>query len=174
MDQQQPDSPRWYVVKTKVKQESLARDNLERQNFVTYLPYIAVRKRVRNQWQNINEPLFPGYLFIHVDLQLDNVAPIRSTIGVSGLVRFGMQITPLPDEIIDYIRAQEANNHEKPLPSVPFQPGDKVKVLAGPFAGLEAVFQMTQSRARALLLIHVLGGVNPVAVPLDDIGNLGQ
>lgn len=172
--QDQQAAPHWYVVKTKARQETLAKENLERQHFATYLPFIRVRKRVRNKWQDVEEALFPGYLFIHVDLRHDNVAPIRSTMGVSGLVRFGTQVTPLPDEVIDYIRAQESANDQIPRAPVPFKKGDKVKVLAGPFAGLEAVFQITQSRERALLLINVLGNASRVAIAIDDLGVLPQ
>ena len=37
------------------------------------------------------EPVFPRYLFVRLDFGVTNLAPIRSTLGVSDLVRFGEQ-----------------------------------------------------------------------------------
>lgn len=56
-----------YAVHAKPRQEGVANDNLERQGYVTYLPKILVRKRRRDKWVKLVEPLFPRYLFIQVN-----------------------------------------------------------------------------------------------------------
>ena len=73
----------WYAVQTKPRQELVAEQNLQRQGFVTYLPRIRLRKRKRNKLVDAVEPLFPRYLFIHVDPDQDSLAPVRSTLGVA-------------------------------------------------------------------------------------------
>lgn len=160
---------RWYAVQTKPRQEDVALVNLERQGYRAYLPRIQLKKRRRDRWQAIIEPLFPGYLFLHVDLESENVAPVRSTQGVRAMVRFGRQCQPLPDEVIDYLHRREerllGNDSEPEL----FKPGDTVRILSGPFAGLEAVYEMNRCEDRVLLLIGILGRQNRVAVSMDDI-----
>ncbi len=63
-----------------------------------------------------NEPLFPRYLFIrlgqgHADQSWD---PIRSTKGVSQLVRFGVSPAKVHDDLIDQLRATEVAVQSKP------------------------------------------------------------
>ncbi|WP_188109785.1 transcription/translation regulatory transformer protein RfaH [Pseudohalioglobus sediminis] len=160
----------WYTVQSKPRQENLARQNLDRQGFTTYLPLITQRKRRRNQWTQVTEPLFPRYLFIHVDPSQQSLAPVRSTLGVSQLVRFGQLLRPVPDAVIDYLRAMEtADTGAREDHSPRYQPGDRVEILEGPFAGLSGVYQMQDSDHRALLLVELLGRSNPVTVELDAL-----
>ena len=91
----------WYAVQTKPRQEGTAALNLQRQHFHTYLPKIRLRKRRRQQWHKVVEPLFPGYLFIKVAPGEQSTAPVRSTLGVVGLVRFGSQLQSVPPQIIN-------------------------------------------------------------------------
>ena len=72
-----------------------------RQGFHVYLPRIQVRRHRRGQWIDAVESLFPRYLFIRIDPHRSNIAPVRSTRGVVGLVRFGGQPAVVPDEVID-------------------------------------------------------------------------
>ena len=82
------ENSKWILVYTKVKQEQRAKRNLENQGFEIFLPMIAFAKQ--NQTKSITlKPMFPRYLFVHLDQCHDNWGPIRSTIGVSHLVKFG-------------------------------------------------------------------------------------
>lgn len=166
--------PHWYAVRTKPRQEDTALQNLTRQGYTAYLPRICLKKRRRNRWCEVVEPLFPGYLFLRVDLQTDNVSPVRSTLGVAGMVRFGTHYQPLPDSVIEYFRQKDAAADSTEMRSSPFRPGDRVRILSGPFAGLEAVYQMSRSEERALLLMHILGSTQHIAVPFDDIGSTSR
>ena len=155
----------WYAVQTKPRQEGTAALNLQRQHFHTYLPKIRLRKRRRQQWHKVVEPLFPGYLFIKVAPGEQSLAPVRSTIGVIGLVRFGVNLVPIPDQVITYLKQhEEADTGQRAADQWPHQPGDVVRVLEGPFAGLSGIYQMEKDETRALLLIELLGRRNTVVV----------
>ena len=80
---------RWYAVQSKPRQKRVALENLLRQHYAAYLRQCAQRKLTRGRHHSVTAPLFPGYLFVELDLDQDNTAPIRSTIGCTGLVRFG-------------------------------------------------------------------------------------
>ena len=83
----------WYVVHTKIRQEALAMTNLNRQGFECYVPMIKMEKMRRHKATLVKEPMFPRYLFIRLDTSGSGPSwsPIRSTLGVSQLVRFGGQ-----------------------------------------------------------------------------------
>jgi len=87
---------RWYAIHTKPRQEETALAHLERQGFDCHLPRARERRRARHRYALVTLPLFPRYLFARLDLATQNTAPIRSTQGVVGLVRFGLDPAPLP------------------------------------------------------------------------------
>ena len=160
----------WYAVHTKPRQEATAEQNLRRQGFDIYFPKVLVRKLKRGKWVKVVEPLFPRYLFILVDPDQHSLAPVRSTLGVSDLVRFGQQLRPVPDAVIAFLRqAEDPETHQHHADEWPHRSGDEVEVLEGPFKGFSAIFQAATSEDRALLLIDLLGRQNPVDVAMDEI-----
>jgi transcriptional antiterminator RfaH len=161
--------PHWYVIHTKPRQESLALENLERQGYTTYCPQITLSKRRRNAWHQVTEPLFPRYLFIELTEGEDDFGPIRSTLGVSNMLRFGGKPATISEEIIEALQQQERDNAQEPDPQIPCEPGDRVRVLEGPFAGLEGIFQNNSKDARVIILMELLGRENRVTVDRDSI-----
>lgn len=160
----------WYAIQTKPRQEAIAQLHLQRQRFETYLPQILLRKCRRDKWTRIVEPLFPRYLFIRIDPGENNLAPVRSTRGVTGLVRFGDKLTPVPDSAIEYLRQSEnPETHQYTADDWPHRSGDAVRVLEGPFKGLTCVFQAATAEDRALLLIDMLGRQSTVNVAMAAI-----
>lgn len=165
----------WFAVQTRPHQEARAVENLQRQGFDVYLPKITMRKRRRDKWVSVGEALFPGYLFIHADPASNNLGVIRSTLGVRGLVVFGHYLKPVPDEVVNFLRAREDPElGSLKADEVSYQPGDLVEVLDGPFAGLTAVYQMDKPGERALLLVRLLGQNNQISFHLDQLAPLGK
>jgi transcriptional antiterminator RfaH len=159
----------WYVIQTKPRQESVAVENLKRQGYATYCPHMAQAKRRRQRWQKVIEPLFPRYLFIRLAEGIDNFAPIRSTIGVLNMVRFGGQPATIPQQVIDNIHKQEQILLAEPGEHPNWKAGDKVQVIDGPFAGLNGIFQKQNSQERVIILLNLLGLKNSVAVEANSI-----
>jgi transcriptional antiterminator RfaH len=161
----------WVVVRTKRGQEITARNQLLKQRFDTYLPLLKSRRRRLGQWFDAAEALFPGYLFVCVDLELQSVSPIRSTRGVLGTVRFGNCLAVIPGHVIQNLQATE-NAHADRLhrdPRRAFVPGGKVDLIAGRFSGLQGIFSERDGRRRAVVLVNFLGGASKINIPLDWI-----
>ena len=147
----------WYVVHTKPRQEARALTNLMQQGYQCFLPMITLEKLSRGRVSLVEEPLFPRYLFICLDQGRhgQNWAPIRSTIGVLGLVTFGSSPAKIESTLIDVLRQQEVGLSN--TPERLFQKGERLLVSDGAFAGLEAVYQMPGGDNRALVLIELMG-----------------
>lgn len=157
---------KWYVVQTKSKKELLAEQNLIRQGYSCFLPFFKQWRKRRGKRYLATEPFFPCYLFVQLDLGEINIAPIRSTLGVTGLVRFGESIQPIPRTFLKSLKNQ-ANiegviNQEPP----DFQVGQKVLIQEGALAGYRAIFQAKSGAERAHLLLNMLGRQSWVEVPL--------
>ena len=161
---------RWFAACCKPRQEAVAEENLLRQGFHTYLPRIRLRQRRRGHWVEVVEVLFPRYIFIRVDPERRSTATVRSTRGVTGLVRFGGQPAVVPDAVMDALKRREdaaSGLHQDDRPA--FSAGDAVKLVDGPLAGMEAVFTEKDGDKRVIVLLELLGKANKVSVSRDWI-----
>ncbi len=158
----------WYLIHTKIRQERVALENLERQGFTCFLPLIRVEKLRRGALQVVQEPLFPRYLFIRLGTGLESQSwgPIRYTLGVSRLVTFGETPAKIEDKLIAQLQfktdsAEELLRH--------FEPGEQVVVTDGPFVGVEAIYQMADAEGRVMVLLNILSKQIKMAVPPANI-----
>lgn len=151
------DEHAWFVVYTKPRQEQVALENLARQNFEAYCPSIALTKRRKTQLVSLIEPFFPRYIFLRFNLKSDNWAPVRSTRGVSGLVRFGGVPREVPEQLIRALKANENTEQLQRITPKTWKPGDVVEIEQGPFAGYRCIFQAERSTDRVAVLLNIVG-----------------
>ena len=159
----------WRLIYTKPRQEMEAQRQLERQGYTTYLPILCRHERRDGKQQEVQIPLFPRYLFIHLTAGIDDWGPIRSTRGVSKLVKFGAEAISVPDELIAELRARAADDgyhHEEQLK---LKHGECVQISDGPFSGYEAIFQASRGEDRVLVLLDVIGRTTKVEVASSSI-----
>ena len=98
----------WHVVHTKPRAEARALENLERQGFEVFLPMITLQKVRRAKLANVTEPMFSRYLFLRTTLAMEDLSVVRSTLGVSQLVRFGTVPAKVPHAWVEAMRAEPA------------------------------------------------------------------
>lgn len=154
----------WYVVYTKVRQEQIACDNLARQGYLVYLPRIKILKRLGGRQQVLFEPLFPRYLFFQPVSAAHSIGPVRSTLGVTAIVRFGQEPAVLRPETLNGIREFETRrNLAREQDISPFQPGGRARVADGLFAGLEGLISSV-SQNRVIILMQILGAQTRVSL----------
>lgn len=165
--------PQWYAVHTKARQEHVALENLHRQAFESFLPLIRQSRHRRGRWREVTEPLFPGYLFTRLDMQAENIAPIRSTRGVSGLVRFGGNHVPVPDSVVESLIAIQDSTDGIICTATLFRHGDRVTIASGPLAGLEGVFLGASGEERVCLLLDFLGKQQRIHISRHQIAPAG-
>ena len=72
----QTSQPNWFAVVTKPRQEQIALENLQRQDYECFLP-LAENPYQRRSKKQIIEPLFPRYLFLNAIATIQNLAPVR-------------------------------------------------------------------------------------------------
>lgn len=146
----------WYLIHTKPRQENTALLNLEQQGYECYLPMLPAEKLRQGALSVIEEPLFPRYLFIRLAPSggTQSWGPIRSTKGVSRLVSFGAEPAKVGSGLVEMLRVQEGVRG-KQLQRC-FIPGERVELRSGAFAGMEAIYQMSDGERRVLVLIELL------------------
>ena len=149
---------KWYVVTTKSREEPKALINLKQQGFNTYLPQYKKIRRHARRVDTLLAPLFPKYLFVEFDLDVNNWSVINSTIGVSALIKFGSLPTPISTELVHDIRDREnsegiisLNKHLK------IKSGDKIQVIAGAFSNHSGIFECQNDDERIVILLNLMG-----------------
>lgn len=143
----------WYVLHSKPHKEDLLAEQLELRRIETFAPRIRVQ--VVNPRARKIRAYFPGYIFVHTDLEKMGISNLQYVPGSAGLIAFGGEPAFVPDGLIHAIRQRvdEINSAGGELFDV-LKSGETVLVHSGPFAGYEAIFNVRlpgTERVRVLL-----------------------
>jgi transcription antitermination factor NusG len=143
----------WYTFHSQPYKEDLLWQQLLARNFEGYYPRIRVQS-VNPRARKI-KPYFPGYLFVHVNLDEVGISTLQWMPYGTGLAAFGGEPSIIPDGIIDAIhqRVGEIASAGGELFESLHQ-GDVISIHDGPFSGYEAIFDTRitgKERVRVLL-----------------------
>ncbi|KWR72752.1 transcription/translation regulatory transformer protein RfaH [Pseudomonas sp. PI1] len=153
----------WYLVQCKPRQATRALKHLENQGYECLLPLLSIERLHKGQLQKLDEPMFPGYLFIQLDKVEDNWLPIRSTRGVSQIVSFGGQPTPVPNSAITMLM-------QPPAATPPaLSSGDRVLINTPGLQRIEAIFMARDGEERVSLLLTLLQREVTIRLPINRI-----
>ena len=156
------DEKSWYLVRCKSKQELRAKLNLTNQSITAYYPTVDVLKEVRGKRQLKEEALFPGYIFVHLDITSILASKVNNTFGVYGFVKFSGRPQMVPDELIKAFETIEKQTIDLTLKS-----GDEVMITGGNYEHMTAIFLAEESEQRSILLIELLN--QKVQLSVDNI-----
>lgn len=139
-----------------------------------FLPMLEDRSKWRSRRTPVVEPLFPSYLFVQMSLEPMSLEPsswhaVRWTPGVRRIVGTGEVPTPVPLEAIQLLKYRCGTDEVLQwLPAM--RTGMQVRVVHGPFAGLEGIIERPSARReRVRVLLQLLGTTSPVEMDIADI-----
>ena len=156
----------WYVIHALSNQEFRAKLNLQRQNYIVYLPqYIGTRKHARKV-EKIVKPLFPRYLFIQLDLLHDNISSINSTFGVNKIVALGKEPSIISNEVIkNFMDLEDNKGNLDCIVNSRFKIGENIKIKDGVLKGNNAVFMGINENQRVSVLLSMMGRKLNISMP---------
>lgn len=146
----------WYLAYCHPKEEERAKLHLQNQCVDSYYPLVLTRKILRGKITEKIEPMFPRYLFIHVDIEIFSPLKIRSTRGISRIVGNGANWSRVPEELIHQLMRNEDSDELRDVVSRLPKQGQQVLIEEGPFKGLQAIYQEPDGELRAILLLSIL------------------
>jgi transcriptional antiterminator RfaH len=147
----------WLVVQIKPNSYDLAVRNLERQGFETFLPKMKATIKKENKFINKDVLVFPGYIFVGVDLQNSDWTKINSTYGVLKVLVLNNKPCKISNDVILVLK----NNYEAnitPIIKESLQKGDFIKFNSGPFVDLIASIENVDETNRISVLLDAMGG----------------
>jgi len=160
----------WFAVVTKPRAEAVAHEHLQRQGFDCLLPRVRRTRGGPAGIKSVVECLFPSYLFIRADIEHTSLAPVRSTRGARGLVRFGGVPAEVPAAAIETIRQRmDAGDGVVHLAMPALLTGQTVRLTDGPLSGFEGIFLLEVGGDRVRLLLELMGASREVVVPRDQV-----
>ena len=177
---EQPNKKEWYVVNTYAGHENRVKDNLEKRletmGISDNLFRIVVAEETQIEIKNdkskeVVKNIFPGYLFVEMIMTDEAWYVVRNPPGVTGFIgSSGGGAKPFPvkqDEIEKILRriGQSDKNIE-----VDFAVGDTVKILSGPFSGMEGKIESMNDQSQvATVLIILFGRETPTDINYVDL-----
>ncbi len=159
---------KWFALHTKPYSERKVAVRLEHNEIETFLPEIENNSK-SSPTKRI--PLFPGYLFMRLDLGATNPAHWRTLPGVRYIVSYGDEPVPVREELIRLIAQQlEALEMRKQQPNSQFERGDRVRIKNGPFRDMIAIFEGPTGPARRVhILLEIISRTRRLRVDASDL-----
>lgn len=154
---------RFYVVQTQPQRERLAVNELRNQNFQTFYPVIRHLPRISRGRLGDSRisPLFPKYVFVSLDLDLDQWRSINGTRGVTRLICMDEdRPSPVSQFVMERLLAAGEIIEEREA-GLPFNINDLVEFTNGPMKGIQGIVSLCAAD-RVSLLMDMLGGSVPV------------
>lgn len=158
--------PNWFAVYTSPRHEKAVSRQLDSRSLEFFLPlYKSVRR-----WKNgcrvaVEQPLFPGYVFVHVRRR--DSAKVLQIPGIVAIVSRGRNPAPLPTADIESLRLALPQRLIEPHPYL--AAGQKVRIVCGPLTGFVGVVSRTKSGLRAVLTLDLISQSIAVEVGIEEI-----
>jgi transcription antitermination factor NusG len=164
-------SARWYAVTTQPRHEKVVAQQLESKSIEHFLPLLAAESRWKDRRVRIERPIFPGYVFTHIDLK-----DRRHVFSISSVVRmlsFGGAAAIIDDAEIEAVRlCLSYGNKPEPYPFP--ETGELVRVKSGPLQGLEGVVTRRKNHCRIVVSISLIHKSIAAEIDAHLLEPLGQ
>jgi transcriptional antiterminator NusG len=164
------DGRNWFVIHCYSGYENKVRHNLEQRIdsmgmkskiFDVIVPTEEEIEVKDGKRRTVERRVFPGYILVQMIMDEDSWYVVRNTPGVTGFVGMGNTPTPLrPEEVQQILKRMEA---EAPKVKVTFKPGQKVRIVDGPFNDfMGTVAEIDMDRAKVRVMVSFFGRETPV------------
>lgn len=168
---------RWYVIKAVSGRESSIKEQIlsqlkgkkiDQKIGEMLIPAERITEVKRGKKVSSERKLYPGYIYVEMELSNDVVETIREVDGVTGFLGADPR-NPDPltaaeaEQIVKVAKAQSPEEQRQALVQIPFKLDDRVKVKEGTFAGMEGVVaEINAQKGEVRVMITVFGRQTPV------------
>ena len=142
----------WYAVYVLSRNEKKVYNLFLKKGIESSLPLIKTTRQWSDRKKKVEIPLFRGYIFVRIDIGKEKLNILQT----NGVVKFiGIRDEPsrIPDDQIHWIHmmVEESttvrNENEIPV-------GEKIRVMSGPFKGVEGVVLRAGNRSRLVVFME--------------------
>ncbi len=174
------DDLNWYILHTFAGQEQKIRDRLldrvEEEGLGDFISEVVVPTREvmeikGKEKKEVEKQLYPGYVFIRMEMSEDNWHLVRQTRGVTGFV--GTQMDPIPVEETEMREVLSQIGEEGGEPEIEFSAGDTVRIISGAMEEMTGtVNEVDIEKAKLHVSVDMFGRSTPVELNFDQAEKL--
>lgn len=159
----------WYLLRLHPNCDLKAERDLQERGISAYVP--KMKQTIRTAWSRRKKlttvPIFPGAMFVP-DYEADIEKLRDSATGIGGFVKCAGEALRISLRTMDEVRRFETKQNRHP-DQRKFKPGQKVRIIGGPFDLLEGSIQRLDPRFRITVLINLLQGEVPAQFDEDQV-----
>ena len=144
----------WFAVQVAPRSERTVASILQYKGYQPFAPTYLSRKQWSDRIKTLEEPLFPGYVFVRTPGTTAVSGLLCSTPGVIRILSFGGHPSPVPNSEVDAVRRLALS--AKPLPTPYVNVGQKVEIREGPFAGIVGIVRQIKNRACLIVSVQLI------------------
>ena len=169
---------KWLVLRVASNKEDTVRETLSRKVAIEGLEDCVGRilvpservKRIKGGHQRVQQrKLYPGYVFVEMDLESDGSIPekawftIKETVGVGDFIGALGKPTPMRDHDVEKMLAQAEKPEDTPSLNIDFKKGNQVKIREGPFENFEGVVdEILPDKGVVRVIVTIFGRATPL------------
>lgn len=163
--------PGWYLARTKPMSEYVAAHSLARRGYRLFLPLV---RTPRPRPGRDNAPLFPGYIFVHRDIE-ETLPPIGQMAGFIGWVEFDGSLPSLSHKAVEQLRERVRDIDDVGGHWERYKPGQQVRLVSGEIESLAEILEEPKSpNFPVQVLMSFMGRRVPARVPWKQIQPLNM
>jgi transcription antitermination factor NusG len=152
----------WFAVQVTPRHEKTVDAILQQQNYGHFLPMCRTRRKWSDRVKVIEQPLFPGYVFVRT--QSCSVGKIHHMPGFIRIVSFGGRPCSVPDIQIEAL--QRIIDSERDICPIPYiAVGQKVQIVTGPLSGLTGIISRIKNRGKLIVSVDLI--MRSIVVEID-------
>lgn len=184
----------WYAVHTYIGQEDRVQEQLLDRAKKLGMYYTKIFQVVQpveeavelsdgGKKKTITRKLFPGYVFVQMDVEDDDVPGelgeswevVRGTAGVTGFVGSATHPVPLsPEEVQRLLASVGVTAQETTTAPVRtkanFKLGNSVRIQKGPFSNLTGIVsEINETQGKVKVLVNIFGRETPVEFDFSEV-----
>ena len=158
---------KWYAIHSKSRHEDVVLNGLKKKLIEAFLPKMQVMSRRKDRRKTILVPIFPGYVFVHSDLNLNQYWDIIKTYGVVRILGIQGKPVPVKDEEIASLKALHGTDRTVRNQAY-MKEGDMVIIMEGPLKGLTGFYLRHKGKVdKVVISIELLQ--RSLAVEVEDL-----
>lgn len=159
----------WYAVHVRSRHEFKVYEHLDRTGIEAFLPLVERLQRWKDRKKLVEFPLFPGYLFVHIQMVYDTILSVLKTPGVVRVLgHSATELYPVPEEqIVSLKKLVESRQTIDPYPYL--KEGRRIRIKSGPFKGIEGILVKKHDKHTLVLSIDILQQGAAVRISASDV-----
>ena len=151
-------SKRWYVALVRMHHEKKVSERLSKMGIDSFVP---VQQQI-HQWSDrrkiVDRVLLPMMIFVHVDLQEQKEVLTLSSISRYMVLRGESTPAVIPDQqMLRFKFMLDYSDETISMSTSPLAPGEKIRVIKGPLAGLEGELVHVNGKSKVAVRLTMLG-----------------